>query len=69
MKSALHLFFFSVLITCSILSQAQTSADFETESITTNTLVALSFINENEGGLLMKQEFSAIHPMAVHRGL
>ena len=52
MKSALHLFFFSVLITCSILSQAQTSADFETESITTNTLVALSFINENEGWVI-----------------
>jgi photosystem II stability/assembly factor-like uncharacterized protein len=31
------------------ISSAQTSADFETDSITTETLVASSFINSNEG--------------------
>ncbi len=32
-------------------SFAQTSADFDTDSITTNTLVASSFISDNEGWL------------------
>jgi photosystem II stability/assembly factor-like uncharacterized protein len=41
--------FFLVLMNRINVTEAQTSADFETNSISTNTLVALSFINENEG--------------------
>jgi len=43
------LFFTMSLLASSFVSSAQTSADFVTDSITTHTLLASSFINDNEG--------------------
>lgn len=40
---------FSILLSLPIVSRAQSSQDFESSQITTNTIVASSFINDAEG--------------------
>ena len=47
-----HLVQFSMLLSCCAGNlQAQIGSEFETESLTPNTLIASSFINDNEGWL------------------